>query len=66
MNIKKVTCLISGKTWTDWAKYKQHDNWLTFKMKNKDSLTFHQDNPTMKVEYEKWPDFTKKSLSPAL
>ena len=53
MNIKKVTCLISGKTWTDWAKYKQHDNWLTFKMKNKDSLTFHQDNPTMKVEYEK-------------
>lgn len=52
MNVKKVTCLMSGKTWEkEIASSQKKDGWFTVKMKNKDVVSFHKDNLTMKAEY---------------
>lgn len=40
---------MTGKTWEP-KSYEIHGDWYTFKMANKDTLSFHQDNFTMKVE----------------
>ncbi len=48
MNIAKITCLISGKTWLP-DKVEQHGEWITIRMKNRDVVSFHKDNSTIKI-----------------
>ncbi len=50
LNITKITCLMSGKTYEP-AKSELHGDWITAKMKDKTSITFHKDNPNWKVKY---------------